>query len=64
MIVETQMRQAMLRTLMKADRRVKEVALKIADTADRGVGKHKVREWNAKLSMRTFTNLQRNGVMK
>lgn len=64
MIVETKMRQALLQTLNKADRSVKDVALKIADTADRGVGKHKVRDWNAHLSMRTYTNLQRNGVMQ
>lgn len=63
MIVETQMRQALINTLHTATKQTRDVAMKIATSADVGNGKKPMRDWNAKLSLRTYTHLKDIGVM-
>lgn len=67
MIIETGIRIALVNAAAKAaskgTRSARSVILRVADSADVGVGKRQVKDWNAHLSMPTYARLKSMGVM-
>lgn len=66
MIYETTIRRAMLTGALRsaADSSKRSVISAVSHNADAGSGMKKVPDWNAHLSLRTYTNLKAAGVMQ
>lgn len=65
MIYETQMRNKMFKAALAStsDRSQRSIISAVATSMDTGAGKRAVKDWNAKLSQRTYNSLKASGVM-